>query len=112
VVVAGACGLVFLLAGQYVLPWYSAWVLPLLALAWRSRVAGLAAVQAGVIWLVYGAPPLLGPGPVTTAQTLPACLAAAALAYVVWSGWHDRLALPIGRRSASHHAPVPVARSG
>ena len=39
VVLVGATALVFFLAASFVLPWYSAWALPALAFAWRSRMA-------------------------------------------------------------------------
>jgi hypothetical protein len=50
---AGGAALVYLLGAFYVLPWYAAWALPVLALAWRSRLALLAEVQASVLLLVY-----------------------------------------------------------
>jgi hypothetical protein len=52
-VAAGGAGLVYLLGAAYVLPWYAGWVLPVLALAWRSRLALVAQLQAGVLLLVY-----------------------------------------------------------
>jgi len=58
--VAGAVVLAFLLTAQYVLPWYVAWGLPVLALVWRSRLATLAAVQAALLALAYV--PLRGTG--------------------------------------------------
>ena len=59
---AGAVVLGFLLTAQYVLPWYVAWGLPVLALVWRSRLPLLAAVQAALLELAYvpiGARPVL-----------------------------------------------------
>jgi len=50
---AGGAALVYLLGAFYVLPWYAAWALPVLALAWRSRLALLAEIQAGLLLLVY-----------------------------------------------------------
>ena len=35
--VAGSAALVFLLVGAYILPWYSAWTLPVFGLVWYSR---------------------------------------------------------------------------
>lgn len=43
---------VFLLGAPYVLPWYAAWVLPVAALAWRSRLALLLAVQSAVVAVI------------------------------------------------------------
>ena len=50
---AGGAAFVYLLAAAYVLPWYAGWVLPVLALAWRSRLALLAQLQASLLLLVY-----------------------------------------------------------
>jgi alpha-1,6-mannosyltransferase len=52
-VIAGGAALLYLLGAAYVLPWYAGWALPVLALAWRSRVALVAMVQAGVLLVVY-----------------------------------------------------------
>jgi alpha-1,6-mannosyltransferase len=49
----GAALLVYLLGAAYVLPWYTGWTLPVLALAWRSRVALVAQVQAAVLVVIY-----------------------------------------------------------
>jgi hypothetical protein len=43
--------LAYLLAGAYVMPWYTAWALPALALRRRSRLAVIAAAHAGVLLL-------------------------------------------------------------
>ncbi|MFN2608940.1 MAG: hypothetical protein ABR511_13800 [Acidimicrobiales bacterium] len=51
VLVAGAAVVAYLLVGTYVLPWYLAWGLPVLALAWRWRVGWLALLQAAVLEL-------------------------------------------------------------
>lgn len=50
---AGGAVLVFLLAAAYVLPWYAAWGVPVLALAWRSRLALVAQLQAAVLLVIY-----------------------------------------------------------
>ncbi|MBV8295812.1 MAG: DUF2029 domain-containing protein [Acidimicrobiia bacterium] len=50
---AGGAAFVYLLAAAYVLPWYAGWVLPVLALAWRSRLALLAQLQASLLLLIY-----------------------------------------------------------
>jgi hypothetical protein len=52
---------VYLLGAAYVLPWYAGWALPVLALAWRSRLATVAMIQAGVLLLVYVDRPGLDP---------------------------------------------------
>ena len=49
----GGATLVFLLTAAYVLPWYAAWGLPVVALVWRSRVAQLSALQAAILTLAY-----------------------------------------------------------
>jgi hypothetical protein len=58
--------LVLMLCSTYVMPWYAAMVLPLAALAWRSRLGLLVQVQAGFVLLAYaqgpGRPPSLEPG--------------------------------------------------
>lgn len=43
---------VYLLGAPYVLPWYTAWVLPAAALAWRSRLAVLIAVQSAAVAII------------------------------------------------------------
>jgi hypothetical protein len=52
-IAAGGAAFVYLLAAAYVLPWYAGWVLPVVALAWRSRLALLAQLQASLLLLVY-----------------------------------------------------------
>jgi hypothetical protein len=52
-IAAGGAGFVYLLLAAYVLPWYAGWIIPVLALAWRSRVALLAQLQASVLVLIY-----------------------------------------------------------
>lgn len=58
--------LVLMLCSTYVMPWYAAMVLPLAALAWRSRLSLLVQVQAGFVLLAYaqgpGRPPSIEPG--------------------------------------------------
>ena len=53
VLAAGGAAVVYLLAAPYVLPWYAGWAIPVLALAWRSRLAVLAMVEASLLLLVY-----------------------------------------------------------
>jgi len=43
---------VYLLGAPYVLPWYTAWVLPAAALAWRSRLAILIVVQSAAFAII------------------------------------------------------------
>jgi len=96
VIVAGTAALAFLLAGAYILPWYSAWCLPVLALAWRSRVAVLAAGQAALISVAYAAPQTFGGlFGVYAEEVLPLVLAGA-LAYLLWSAWRGQLDRPVG----------------
>jgi alpha-1,6-mannosyltransferase len=51
-VVASAL-LAYLLAGTYILPWYVAWVLPLMALEWRAGLTKLVLAQSAFYLLVY-----------------------------------------------------------
>jgi hypothetical protein len=51
--VAGAALLVFMFGAAYVLPWYVAWALPVFGLLWRSRLALVAALHAGLLALAY-----------------------------------------------------------
>jgi alpha-1,6-mannosyltransferase len=60
-VIAGGAALVYLLGAAYVLPWYAGWALPVLAMAWRSRLAMVAMIQASVLLLVYIDRPGLAP---------------------------------------------------
>jgi glycosyl transferase family 87 len=43
----------YLLAATYILPWYVAWVLPLLALEWRAGLAKLVLLQSALYLVVY-----------------------------------------------------------
>jgi len=47
----GAALAAYLLVAAYVLPWYAAWTLPVLALQWRSRLSVLVAAQSA-LWAV------------------------------------------------------------
>jgi alpha-1,6-mannosyltransferase len=58
VVVAAGAVVAYLLVGAYVLPWYLAWGLPLLALAWRWRVGWLVMACAAVLALGTARPPV------------------------------------------------------
>lgn len=51
VLVAGGAVVAYLLVGTYVLPWYLAWGLPVLAVAWRWRVVWAAMAQAALLQL-------------------------------------------------------------
>jgi alpha-1,6-mannosyltransferase len=50
---AGGAILAYLLLGAYVLPWYLAWGLPALALAWRAPVAWLTLGYGALLHLAY-----------------------------------------------------------
>jgi len=52
-IAAGGAAFVYLLAAAYVLPWYAGWIVPVVALAWRSRLALLAQLQASLLLLIY-----------------------------------------------------------
>ena len=101
--IAAATMLVFLLGASYTLPWYSAWVLPLVALVWRQRVALVAAVQAAVLVFAYAAPTSL-PGPEArvfgsvfslSVQGIVPILSIVGLGYLAWSARRGRLTDPV-----------------
>jgi hypothetical protein len=75
-IVAGAAVVAYLLLGFYVLPWYLAWGLPTLALAWRSKFTWIALLHGGLLHLAYVPDPRefppLGSGkiPLTTVEHL------------------------------------------
>jgi hypothetical protein len=96
VIVAGTAALVYLLAGAYILPWYSAWALPVLALVWNSHVAVLAAGQAALISVAYAAPLVFGGVVRGYAHDVVPVLLLGALAYLVVSAWRGRLGLGTG----------------
>jgi len=56
-VAAGAAVVAYLLVGTYVLPWYLAWGLPVLAVVWRWRIGWLVMIQAAVLQLATARPP-------------------------------------------------------
>jgi hypothetical protein len=60
--VAGAAVVAYLLVGTYVLPWYLAWGLPVLAVVWRWRVGWLVMVQAAVLQLATARVPTSAAG--------------------------------------------------
>jgi hypothetical protein len=62
VLAAAGAVVAYLLVGAYVVPWYLAWGLPLLALAWRWRVGWLAMACAAVL-LLGTARPSVSPVP-------------------------------------------------
>lgn len=49
----GAAVAAYLLTAPYVLPWYAMWALPVLALAWRTRLAAVVATFAGALTLAH-----------------------------------------------------------
>jgi hypothetical protein len=53
---AAAAALVYLLAAPYVLPWYFAWAIPLVALADDAAIAGVVFVQSLLVVLAYSGP--------------------------------------------------------
>ena len=57
--VAGAGVLAYTLLGAYVLPWYLIWGLPVLMLAWRSRLTWLAMLYGALLNLAYVPDPKL-----------------------------------------------------
>ncbi len=59
--VAGVAALALMLTSTYVMPWYPAMVLPVVALAWRSRTSRLVQVQAGFLMLAYAQGPGIEP---------------------------------------------------
>ena len=105
-VVAGAAALVFLARASYVLPWYSAWCLPLLALAWRSRVATVAAAQAALFALAYAAPLAFGGVFGIYAQGFVPSFSLAALVYLVVSARRGRLADPVAPSRLAGEPPT------
>lgn len=56
--VAAVAGVALMAASTYVMPWYPAMVLPVAALAWRSRASLLVQAQAAFLLFAYA----LGPG--------------------------------------------------
>jgi alpha-1,6-mannosyltransferase len=50
---AGGAAAVYLVAAPYILPWYAGWAIPVLALAWRTRLAALALADASLLLLVH-----------------------------------------------------------
>ena len=66
--VAGIAGVVLMITSTYVMPWYPAMVLPVVALAWTSRTSRVAQVQAGFLLLAYAERP--GNDPTTWLGTL------------------------------------------
>lgn len=55
--VAGVAALALMLTSTYVMPWYPAMVLPVVALAWHSRISRLVQVQAAFLLLAYAQGP-------------------------------------------------------
>ena len=110
-IVAGAAALVFLIAGAFVLPWYSAWSMPLVALVWRSRVAALAVGQAALVSIAFAAPVILGPIFQAYALDFVPLVLFLALAYLAWSAARGRLRLPVGRSVPRPHRPDPATHT-
>ena len=55
--VAGIAGFVLMVTSTYVMPWYPAIVLPVVALTWRSRVSVLVQAQAAFLLVAYAQGP-------------------------------------------------------
>src|SRR5205823_2850951 len=53
VTAVGGAMLAFLLSGAYLMAWYPAWVLPVLALRWRARLSLIAAGYAALLLLAH-----------------------------------------------------------
>jgi alpha-1,6-mannosyltransferase len=53
VLVAGAAVLAYTLLAAYVLPWYLGWGLPVMALAWRSRLYWLTLLHGAILQIAY-----------------------------------------------------------
>jgi hypothetical protein len=51
--VVGSALVAYLLAAMYVLPWYAAWVLPILVLEWRSGLTRLVLAQSALYLVAY-----------------------------------------------------------
>ena len=51
--VVGGALVAYLLAGTYVLPWYAAWVLPVLVLEWRSGLTRLVLALSALYLIAY-----------------------------------------------------------
>jgi hypothetical protein len=51
--VVGGALVAYLLAGTYVLPWYAAWALPVLALEWRSTMTRLVLAFSALYLIAY-----------------------------------------------------------
>jgi glycosyl transferase family 87 len=51
--VVGSALVAYLLAGTYILPWYAAWVLPVLVLEWRTGLTKLVLAQSALYLVVY-----------------------------------------------------------
>lgn len=106
--VAGIACFVLMVTSTYVMPWYPAMALPVVALAWRSRASVLVQVQAAFLLVAYAHGP--GNDPATTFGLLLEeralwCNVALLAAAVLWSRpWQvdptDPALLPTRRRRA------------
>ena len=111
-VLAGGAALVYLLGAAYVLPWYAGWALPVLALAWRSRLAVVAMLQAGALLVVYADGPGVEPDLLHAVMRnvgtvlLPVAELLTLLALVAVSGW--RVSSMVRGTVRRSHAPAPA----
>ncbi|MGZ4143250.1 MAG: glycosyltransferase 87 family protein [Actinomycetota bacterium] len=99
-VVAAALA-VFLLASPYVLPWYAAPLVPLLAMRWRSKTTWVLLSYSALLFLAYPAnlpayPTLSGRLLPTTARTVLPVVEIVLLAGLVVTAWRPR----VGRATA------------
>ncbi len=115
---AGIAGFVLMVSSTYVMPWYPPMVLPVVALAWRSRASRLVQVQAAFLLFAYAQGP--GRDPTTTlgriieqrAVWINVALLLAALCWSRPSRTDDtRAALrrSVGKMPSSDPAPAPRA---
>lgn len=91
-VATGAALAAYLVAAPYVLPWYGAWALPVLALAWKSRLAAVICAYECALAVAFVTPPTLDPDVLRGALTVVSVvvlplMAAAILAYIIRLSW-------------------------
>jgi hypothetical protein len=98
VAVTIAAVLGYLLAAPYALPWYVGWLLPVVALTWRSRLAWLATAYPAIALLVYNNRPVMAPAVrdflLHVRSVLPVIEVAALLALVLLA-WRRRHATDV-----------------
>jgi len=96
--VAGSAMIPYFLAAALIQPWYVGWALPVLALAWRSRLSGLAFAHSSLLVIAAANRPDLDPESIhralrsMTSGFIPAFEALAIAALLTVSAWRARLA--------------------